>query len=522
LSFAIEELLRPEAFPHPVTGIELIETHVSWVVLTGPYAYKIKRAVVFDFIDSSTLERRHHLCDEELRLNKRLAPELYVDIVPIGRTDQGLRVGGTANVIEYAVRMVEFDRAQELSALLEGRTVYAGEIGELAHTLAAFHAAAPVAPAESPFGGYESIFSGVTENLSALTSRADLATGGQPPRWLSKWLSDAFEKARGRIQARKADGFIRECHGDLHARNIVRWRARLVPFDCLEFNPAMRWIDVACEIAFLYMDLRGYGREDLAYVFLSEYLQASGDYPALGVLRIYAAHLALVRAKVDVIQAGSAHGPAAAAARERIGHRLALAAAIAGKPDPALVIMSGVSGSGKSWLSERMVPAFRAVRIRSDVERKRLAGVETLARTASETGGGIYTGGLTALTYDRIFASAEEGILAGYSVIVDATFLQSRQRERFLDLARRAHCRAVVVRCTAPPGILQARIAVRDAAGRDPSEADAAVLARQLQAVEDLTPREAAHAVAIDTGSLASADDAIARVAQALASGPAT
>jgi aminoglycoside phosphotransferase family enzyme/predicted kinase len=516
LSFAIQELLRPAAFPHAVTRLELVETHISWVVLTGHYAYKIKRAVHFDFIDTSTLEQRRELCEEELRLNRRLAPDLYLDVVPIGNDGTGPCIGSGGNVVEYAVRMLEFDRSQELSALLAGNAVAAGEVRDLARTLAVFHAAAPVAGADSRFGEYGGIFRIVTDNLAELGSRARVNAYPDRGEPLPAWLRAAFERARPRIEARKADGFVRECHGDLHARNIVRFGGRLLPFDCLEFNPAIRWIDVANEIAFLYMDLLSYGRNDLAHIFLSAYLEASGDYPALALLRIYAVHLALVRAKVDAIQARSVAEPVAADVRERLAHRMALAARLADSANPALLVMSGVSGSGKSWLSERLIAALGAVRVRSDLERKRLLGLDALARTASGVGTGIYTPDLTERTYDRLLACAEECIGGGHSVIVDATFLEARQRERFADLARRAGRRFVVVRCTAAPSLLRERIGARDTSGRDPSEADAAVLERQLQLIEGPTAGEAPYTISIDTGAAASADDAIAKVRRAL------
>jgi aminoglycoside phosphotransferase family enzyme/predicted kinase len=516
LTFAIRELLRPEAFPHAVAGLELVETHISWVILTGQYAYKIKRAVKFDFIDTSTLERRRHLCEEELRLNRRLAPELYLDVVPITATAAGLRVGGNANVVEYAVRMLQFERSQEFSELLSGHAVAAEEVLDLARTLAGFHASAAVAAGDSPFGDYDAIIRVVTENLAELASRTGISADAGRQEPLHDWLRAAFERARPRIEARKTGGFVRECHGDLHARNIVRFGGRFVPFDCLEFNPAMRWIDVANEIAFLYMDLLGYGRDDLAHVFLSAYLEVGGDYSALALVRPYAVHLALVRAKVDAIQAASASGPAAAPARERLAHRVALAGRIAGSPDPALILMSGVSGSGKSWLSERLIGALGAVRVRSDLERKRLLGLDALTRTASGIGAGIYTADLTARTYDRLLACAEEAIGGGHSVILDATFLAAAERARFAELAHRTGRRFLLVRCTAAPAVLRERLRARDAAGRDPSEADVAVLERQLRMAEEPGPGELAHTVSIDTSAIASGGPAIAAVRRAL------
>jgi aminoglycoside phosphotransferase family enzyme/predicted kinase len=513
--------LRADVFPHEVTRLELVETHISWVLLTGRYAYKIKRPVKLDFIDTSTLGRRRWLCEEELRLNRRLAPELYIDVVPIGRTALGLRIGNPENVVEYAVRMHQFDRSQELSALLSSRTVAVGEVRELARVISDFHARAPIAEPASGYGRYAELVRVVEANLCALESHARAHPEPVMPKSLFDWLRTALESQRTRLEARNASGFVRECHGDLHARNIVRWNERLLPFDCLEFNPAIRWIDTASEIAFLYMDFLGYGRPDLAYSFVSTYLEGGGDYHGLAVLRLFAVHLALVRAKVDALQSVSGHGDAGESARRRFAKRLSLAADISVHSKPTLFVMSGVSGSGKSWLSERMIPELGAVRVRSDLERKRLLGLPELAQTGSGPDTGIYAPAISARTYDRLLACAEEALLAGHPVIADATFLEASQRHRFLDLAERTGCPALIVRCTAAPSILRSRIRERESAGRDPSEANLAVLGEQLRRFEEPNARERAHTVLIDTAQIGLAGDVMARIRGAMAATPA-
>ena len=295
--FGIEDLLVDTAYAHPVAHLRLLQTHISWVVLTGPYAYKVKKPVRYAFIDASTLERRRFLCEEELRLNRRFARDLYVDVVPIVRDGGLLKVGGSGEPVEFAVRMHEFDPSQELAAQLAQGTVTAGDMAALATRLADSHLRAAVATAQVPFGSFDKVRAAMLENFSLLRTHLSDPQDLKLLERLTTWTNGSLARLKSLMHSRRQAGMVRECHGDLHARNIVRWREQWLPFDCLEFDPELRWVDVISDVAFLFMDLSSRHREDLAHEFLSRYLEKTGDYEGLRLLPLYAAYLALVRAK---------------------------------------------------------------------------------------------------------------------------------------------------------------------------------------------------------------------------------
>jgi aminoglycoside phosphotransferase family enzyme len=297
----IDALLNGAAYAHAVRDIKLHETHISWVILTGEFAYKIKKRVKLEFLDTTTLAMRHFLCDEELRLNKRLAPDLYLAVVPITQDGNGVHLGGTGAIIDYAVKMKQFDPSQELPALLVRADVTAQEMIDLAERLAEFHRQAALAPDDAGFNYVAELRNSVLGNVAALLahlgSLQELPAMGQ----LIDWTHDLLHDLHDRFRNRQSRGYIRECHGDLHAHNIVRWQAQLTPFDCLEFDPKLRWIDVMNDVAFLVMDLVGHDRKDLAYEFLSRYVEQTGDYAGIRLLPFYAVYRALIRAMVDAV-----------------------------------------------------------------------------------------------------------------------------------------------------------------------------------------------------------------------------
>ncbi len=525
--FSPSELLTPAAFSHPVTRLELRETNISWLILTGPFAYKIKKCVRLDFLDQSTLELRHHLCEEELRLNRRLAGDLYLDVNAITREAGALRMSGNGRVVEYAVRMKQFDPALELAALLDGAQVTHEEIDEFAERLAEFHASAPVTPRERDFQHTDHLHDAVLGNLAILLSHLDGAPALPDLGSLIDWTHDRLHDSTALLRAREESGFIRECHGDLHAGNIVRWGGRLVPFDCLEFNPKLRWIDVMNDIAFLVMDLTAHERSDLAWSFLNSYLARSGDYAGVRVLVFYAVYRALVRAMVDSLEAQ--HVPDhRERALKRLRVRVSTAAEFMHRPPPMLFIMHGPSGSGKSWFSERLAQSLGAVRIRSDVERMRLPGAGSADSPAADPGVadgyalGKYSPQFKRRTYVRLIECAQACLDGGVDTIVDAAFLHAEDRRLFSDLAARRGVRFIVLSCTAPRAVLMRRVAERQERQTDPSEAGVAVLARQLQHLEPIGSDETAHTIIVDTVQAHALKNALGAIAHvALAARPA-
>jgi len=295
-------LLDPACYPHPVAGVRVLETHISWVLLTGEYAYKIKKPVGLGFLDFSSLELRRHYCEEELRLNRRLAPELYLDVVEIRGTPGAPRIGGEGPLLEYAVRMREFPQAALASRALASGAFGAAEVDALAALVARFHEGALRAPESERFGSPDVVLADALQNFEQLLPLVKSAPDDRALRELRLWTKREFAARGEALAARRKQGFVRECHGDLHLRNIVLLDGRPVPFDCIEFNAELRWIDVMSEVAFLAMDLEDRGRRDLAWRFLGRYLEATGDYAGLAVLPFYLVYRALVRAKVHLLR----------------------------------------------------------------------------------------------------------------------------------------------------------------------------------------------------------------------------
>ncbi len=496
--FKPEELLTPSAFPHPVARLEMRQTNISFIILTGAFAYKIKKSVKLEFIDTSTLALRRHLCEEELRLNRRLAADLYLDVVTITRRAGGVRVGGSGEIIDYAVRMKQFETSQELSELLKRAEVTAQEFVGLAKRLAQFHENASKASANTDYPHTTDLRDVVLGNLAILQSHLGADTKLPELKFLADWIHDYLRDSLPQLRMREELGFIRECHGDLHARNVVRWRGELLPFDCLEFDPKLRWIDVINDAAFLVMDLASYDRNDLAFAFLNAYLQHTGDYDGVRHLPFYAVYRAMVRAMVDGL--GAELDPAHRQEfQNRLRVRVKTAVAFVKRPTATLIIMHGLSGSGKSWLSEQLIPRICAVRVRSDLERKRLAGAHPSPIRGGGLEQGLYDPQFSRRTYARLLECAEACLSAGVNIIVDAAFLVGAERRPFRDLALRRGWPFIIVLCEANRGVLVERINKRQQLHLDPSEADVAVLDWQLRNTEPLSAEERSHAVVVDT-----------------------
>jgi len=501
-------LLNPACYPHPVSGVRVLETHISWVLLTGEYAYKIKKPVYLGFLDFSTLGLRRHYCEEELRLNRRLAPELYLELVEIRGTPQAPRVGGDGPVLEYAIRMREFPQASLASRALARGAFDASHVDALATVIAEFHARAPLARAHESFGTPEVVLSAALQNFEQMLPLAKAAPDDRALRALRQWTEREFASRRSAFATRKHQGFVRECHGDLHLGNIVVLDGRPVPFDCIEFNDNLRWIDVMNEAAFLAMDLEDRGRGDLRWRFLNRYLEATGDYAGLDVLSFYLVYRALVRAKVHLMrsrQPGLRRTEKARLARAFLEY-VHLAGRLAAPERVALILAHGLSGSGKTTLTQPLVEALGAIRLRSDLERKRLHGLAPLSLSGSGLGSGIYTAEATAATYRRLGELARDALRAGFSVVVDAAFLRRSERDAFRAIAEALGAPFLILDFHAPPEVLRARIAERLAHADDASEADLAVLERQLAVREPLTPAEMAVAFAVDASGPVSHD----------------
>lgn len=478
----IRALLDANRYPHAAARVDLVETHASWLLLAGEFAYKIKKPITLPFLDYGTLARREACCRAELSLNRRLAPDLYLDVVPIGGSPLQPQIGELP-AIEWAVRMRRFDESGRLDHMAARGELQAGHLSQLAATLRAFQQAAAVAAAGTAFGVPEQVLAAARENFVEL--RQLLPAAAQAPvEALARWTEAEFARRAGDFAARKASGFIREGHGDLHLGNLVLIDGRVTPFDCIEFNDDFRWNDPASEIAFVWIDLLDHGQPGLAAWLLNAWLEAGGDFAALRLLRFYAVYRAVVRAKIATLR-GRQEEPEAACGELDLAHAyLQLAAKIAAPPAPTLVITCGLSGSGKTTassarlLDSTLKAAGSIVRLRSDVERKRLFGLAPHDNSNSAPDGGIYTAEATTRTYARLLALSRELLLAGWPVIVDAAFLKRAERDSFAALAAELGVGFNILATEAPPEELHRRLLARSG---DASEATVAILERQLE-----------------------------------------
>lgn len=499
----IAALRDPGRYPHPAKAVRVIETHISWVLLAGRYAYKIKKALNLGFLDFSSLQDRRFYCAEEIRLNRRLAPQLYLDVMPIcGSPQQPLLAMGSATPIEYAVRMRRFSSGRQLDRLLARDKVQPRHIDSLATLLARFHrslpAVAPDAPApDAPYGSATAIRAAALQNFAQLPALLEDEQAADSLAALQAATEAELSACAAFFVQRHAQGYVRECHGDLHLANIALIGEQAVPFDGIDFNPALRWIDVISDAAFTFMDLLHYGRPQLAYRFLNAYLEASGDYAAIRGLRLYTAYRATVRAKVSAIRAaqGGIRPSEKDAALAACGQYLELAASSLQRRRPALIITHGLPGSGKTTFAQAALERLQAIRIRSDVERKRLFGLAALdhSRDHPVVGNTMYSAAASRRTFERLHDIARDILAAGYTVIVDAAFLRKNERDMFRALATEMALPFAIAATEAAPQLLQSRIAQRMAQADDASEADLAVLAMLQKVQEELAPQEHAY-----------------------------
>jgi len=494
----IHSLLNGDFYPHPTDNIQLIETHISWVILTGPYAYKIKKPVDFGFLDFSTLEKRKLFCDEELRLNSRLAAEIYLEVINITGTAERPCFDGEGEVIEYAVKMVQFSQDAQLDHMLAAGTLQASHIDAIAVAVADFHQKIETADNRSLYGDPEHVYQPVVENFSQIRAHISNKTYLEELARLEHWSQSTFETLQTIFKQRKHDGFIRECHGDMHLRNIAWIDNRPVAFDCLEFNPELRWIDVISEIAFLVMDLQDRQQARLGQRCLNTYLERSGDYAGLGVLNFYLCYRALVRAKVDAIrsqQTGISQQEQLEAETDFHTY-LQLAQTYTKTLTPQLFITRGVSASGKSTLTRQLLEHLGAIRIRSDVERKRLFNIHADEDSHASIDQGIYSAQASQKTYSKLVELAGTVLDAGYPVIIDATCLKFEQRDPFHQLAIKKKLPCIILEFTASADTLRQRIRSRKPGV---SDADIEVLEHQLKTWQPLEDHEQKLSVEINT-----------------------
>lgn len=491
-------LQNPELYNHPVDGFQIIETHISQVILTGQYAYKIKKPMNFGFLDFSTLAHRKHFCEEELRLNRRLAEPLYLDVLPVTGTPQQPVIGGEGEPFEYVLKMRQFRQDQLFDHLQETDALKPELLCSLARQVAAFHDNLESIPDDKPLGTPEAVYDAMQENFDQIRPMIDDSHLLRQLDNLEAWTQTTFERHRELIAKRRKSGSVRECHGDLHLANITVYDGKVTVFDCIEFNEPFRWIDVINDLAFLLMDLESRREPALANLVLNTYLEYRDDFEALPLLPLYKAYRALVRAKIALFTLSN---PVLAEQEkeelmQRYRNYAQLAEDYSHIPNPYLLATVGLSASGKTCVSAAMAGELGLIRLRSDVERKRLHGLAPLEDSQSPPGENLYCADANEKTYDRLAKLASDLLAAGLPVIADSACLKERERALFASVAESQGVPFALIHCEAPEEMRKAW--VRERKG-DASEATEALLESQKGWFEPLTAEESTYTAHLHT-----------------------
>jgi uncharacterized protein len=497
----IAGLLRPEAFPHPARNVELRETHISWVILAGEYAYKLKKPVSMGFLDFSTLEARRFDCEEEVRLNRRLCPDVYLGVVDVVEREGEYAIGSEGEPVEPAVWMRRLPERGMLPARLAKGTADSRLMIRIAKRLAAFHATAPTGTGVDEHGSLKAVRFDWEENFNQTADFVGRTIDPAQRDFIQAYVQDYLREHAALLDERARGGRIRDGHGDLHAASVCATSRDLYPFDCIEFNPRFRCADVAAEVAFLAMDLDHAGRADLARAFVDAYLRASGDGQIRDVLDFYKCYRAYVRGKVlgfRLNEPGLNQQEAERITNEARAYFVLAQAYAGGLAKPLLVVTMGLPASGKTSLARSLAARIGLVHLSSDVVRKQLAHVGVNEHHLDAFGTGLYTRAKTRRTYAVLRRQAAHWLRAGQPLVLDATFGAPAERTALRQLARRAGAHLIVFICSADDDTLRTRLSRRSNGDPD-SASDARLDLWPALRAAFVEPRDLPEAVLIDT-----------------------
>mgnify|MGYP001316338933 CR=1 FL=1 len=480
------QLLDPATYPEPTGSVSFRETHISRVYLTDNHAYKLKKALNLGFLDFSTLARRHFFCLEEIRLNRRFAPQTYLGIAEL-RIDQGrLRFNGPGELVDYAVLMQRLPENRMLDHLLDiSSPELPEEIERLARHLPSLFLAAPICRDEVPGGNAAVVRTNCEENHRQTEAAIGHALSMDAQRLMVRLNSDLLEELTPLFRRREASGFVRDGHGDLHARNICMTDPVQV-YDCIEFSRRFRVADIAADLAFLLMDLDFRGRKDLARKLLDTYVHCAPDPDLSALLPFYKSYRAWVRGKVESILAGEKDADTATRKQALALSRRYFNLALGYHAPPLLLMTTGLMGVGKSTLAHAVATALGGELLRSDVIRKELAGIPPERHQADAYGQGLYTSTMTAATYAELQQRARRLLARGETVVVDASFARQAERQRFLDLAAALGRPAWLLHVHCDRATAVARLDRRLAEGRDASDGRRELVQAQADNFEEL------------------------------------
>ncbi|MBZ0221096.1 MAG: AAA family ATPase [Candidatus Methylomirabilis sp.] len=486
----IEGLLRPEAFPERPSEIELRQTHVSYLLFTPDFVYKIKKPVDFGFLDFTTLEKRRFFCEEEVRLNRRLAPDAYLGVSAISEEDGAFFMGGPGNAIEYAVKMKRLDNGKCLSTLIASDRATQETAAQVARAVASFHAGAGTDARISGFGSIESIRRNTGENFSQTLPFIGRTVSQRLHDLIRDHTEGFLSFEAPLLESRTRNGFIRDCHGDIHSEHVFIDNGVQI-IDCIEFNERFRYSDVIADAAFLSMDLDFLNRHALSSAFDEAYFHETGDYEGSRLMDFYRCYRAFVRGKVEGFKAsepevGEAEREASFLRAACHFHLSGLYAS--GGFKPMLIIISGLSGTGKSSLAAQIALHTNFVHLSSDAVRKELAGLSPYERRTEPFGQGIYSEDFTERTYKALISRASDLLGEGRSVILDATFGKRKRLLKAREMAARKRVIVNTVECTARNSTIRERLRGRLAEpGKAVSDADWDIYLRQKALFEQIS-----------------------------------
>ena len=491
----IQEMSKPDFYSHSIQGsIQVLQTHISYIFLTGDYAYKLKKPVNMGFLDFSSLEKRQYYCQQELALNRPIAPEIYLDVLPITQHQETLEMNGKGEIIDYVVKMRQFPQTTLFSEMEKAGKLTESLLAQLGKRVAKFHQETKRNDYISAFGKPEKIQSAI-ENNYRHTEKYVGSVQNQKQFLETKAFTDRFFQDNNSLLKKRVNHhFIRECHGDLHLKNICYWRDKIQLFDRIEFNEPFRFVDVMYDVAFTMMDLEFRDCQELATVFLNNYLEQTGDWEGVQLLPLYLTRQAYVRGKVNSLMLDD---PNIAAedkqeARKQAKQYYHLAWQYTQPKEGQLWMMSGLSGSGKTTVARDIAKQQRAIHLRSDAVRKHLAGIDPEA----VGNGDIYRSEMTEKTYERLLEIGSLLASNGWNVILDAKYDRQYLREAVITEAKDHHLPLRIVYCTAPMDILLDRVAKRQG---DISDATPSLLAQQQANAEPFTETEQAYVTTIET-----------------------
>ncbi len=533
-------LQTPQAYPHKTNGIKLIETNISWIFLTGKYAYKVKKPVNLGFVNYKTYEKRIFFSNEELRLNRRMGPSIYIGVVGIRGPKQKARLSrelisskenALNKYIEIAIKMYQFSNEDLLSNVLKKKGLMKTSVEKFGRSLAAFHIGTDSSNTSRPYGSGKIILSHALENLKIIEQLSVDKRIIDITKAINYWSNKEGEVLKGRFNQRLKNGAIRECHGDLHTENIyLTSHKTLSAFDSLEFNPELRWIDPISEIAFLVSDLQAKDYYNYSLFLLNCWLEHTGDYAGMDLWKWYSTYRLVVRAKVLSLKINSLKASndctkdKLQVLKQGLDKYFENAISTMNSKPKALIIMHGLSGSGKSFLSKKLNERLGAIRISSDIERQRLFNRRPinleLESNVSLIEKSIKYPQFNCFPYHRKVTNwlfkewlpylARQCLNSGYTTIIDATFLKRQEREMMNNLAIKEGVDFVIISCYCNEEDSKQRILSRLSSGKDPSEANIDVYNRQKHMLEELSPPE--QRLAIKHNKLSTIEDCINRL----------